>query len=229
MDSNLAAIRERMTYVYPHKALAQIPSKLAASAAAHGELVPQNTARSRPAFLSSGGLTPAERGTAMHTYMQFADHGACNDTAAEAARLVQRGFLTQAQADTLDHTRLAAFYNGELYRRMSVSPRVLREYHFTCRLSAAAIDPTLSADTEEFIVVQGIADCLVEENGKLVIVDYKTDRVKTLDALCVRYAPQLRMYARAATEILGIPVKEAVLYSIHLGQTVRVDIKDEKK
>ena len=51
-----------------------------------------------------------------------------------------------------------------------------------------------------------------------MIVDYKTDRVKDTAVLEERYAAQLRMYARAAAEVLGVPAEEAILYSIHLGR-----------
>ena len=97
-----------------------------------------------------------------------------------------------------------------------------REYAFTVPLSVAALDPALSALADETLIVQGIADCVFEENGELVIVDYKTDRVKDADTLRNRYQKQLEIYRQALQQTLSKPVKETVLYSLHLDDTVEV-------
>ncbi len=218
-----AIIRDHMAYTYPHGALARIPAKLAASEAAHGQQIPEHIAHSRPAFMSSGGLTPSERGTALHTFMQFVSYeAAAVNTETEAQRLVTAGFLTPEQAASLDHTRLSAFFHSPLYARIARSPRCLREYHFTCRRHASVIDPSLPTDTGEFLVIQGIADCLFEEDGKLVIVDYKTDRVNTLGELAERYRPQLEIYREAIGKALELPVNECLLYSFSLNGTIAV-------
>ena len=221
----VATIREHMAYVYPHNALARIPSKLAASESAHEQFSHAFIARSRPAFLSRSGLTPSERGTAMHAFMQFASYtAAAVSPAEEARRLVDEGFLTDEQAKSLDNQKLIAFFNSSLYKRMTQSPRFLREFHFTCRRSAADLDHSLSADINEFLVVQGIADCVFEENGKLVIVDYKTDRVSRAEELITRYRPQLEIYRTAIGTALKTPVSECWLYSFALGREIAVGI-----
>lgn len=209
------AIRERMAYRYPFEEMARTPAKLAASDTAHGDLQRRFVASARPAFTGSGGLSPAERGTAMHTFMQYADFArAATDIAGEAARLTARGFLTEEQSATLDRAKLARFFGDELYARMCRSPRCLREYPFT------ALYPVL--DGAEHTVIQGIADCVFEEDGALVIVDYKTDRVTTAEELIERYRAQLDVYRRALSAVFERPVRECVLYSFALGRTVTV-------
>ncbi len=66
------------------------------------------------------------------------------------------------------------------------------------------------------ILVQGIADCVFEENGELILVDYKTDRVKNENELLDRYKKQIAFYRMAIEKTLKKPVKEAVLYSFCL-------------
>ena len=73
-------------------------------------------------------------------------------------------------------------------------------------------------------MVQGIADCLFEENGRMVIVDYKTDRVQEAQELCDRYRQQLLWYAYALRQIRGAEVAECLLYSFALGETVSVPL-----
>ncbi len=215
-------LRERIAYRYPHRALAHIPSKLAASDTAHGTVNRQFVATSRPAFQCDDGITPTERGTAMHTFMQFAEYeSASRDLNSEIQRLLQSGFLTKQQAASLNRQKLSAFFAGSLYRRMCCSPCCRREFPFTALRSAASVDPT--ADPTEQLVIQGIADCVFEEEDGLVIVDYKTDRVRSAAELCGRYREQIAIYRQALSEILERPVKECLLYSFELNDTVVVE------
>ena len=215
-------LRERIAYVYPHEALARVPTKLAASTVSADPTRPELVAHARPSFLGSSGLTPAERGTAMHDFMQFADYARAEaDLEAEITRLSAHGYLTAAAAASLDRKALSAFFGSELYRRLQSAEQVLREYHFTFRETAAAYDPSIT-DAAETVVLQGMVDCAFIENGELVIVDYKTDRVKTPEPLVERYAAQLNIYAHALGTVLERPVKECQLYSFALGRSVRL-------
>ena len=72
------------------------------------------------------------------------------------------------------------------------------------------------------MLVQGIADCVFAEEDGLVLVDYKTDRVKTPEELADRYRSQLLFYKQALEQLLEQPVKEMILYSFALGETVEV-------
>ena len=77
------------------------------------------------------------------------------------------------------------------------------------------------------MLLQGVVDCLIEEGGALVVVDYKTDAVRTdeqLDERRALYAPQLRAYAAAMTRIFKKPVKECVLYFLSAGKEARVGL-----
>ncbi len=213
----------RISYQYGFAALGSVPVKMAASELAHREMNSTYVAVNRPAFLNEAGLTPAEKGTALHTFMQFADFAiAASDPEKEADRLYEQGFLSAAARGALDMARIRAFFAHPLYARMCQADTLWREYAFTVPLSVAALDPALSDMVEETLVVQGIADCVFEENGELVIVDYKTDRVKDADILRQRYQKQLEIYREALQQTLGKPVKETVLYALYLNDTVEI-------
>ncbi len=215
-------IRTNMAYVYPHGRLARVPTKLAASEITADSTRPDLVARARPSFFSQQGLTPAERGTAMHGFMQFADlASAAVSTEREAERLAAQGFLSAEQAASLDHKRLRAFFDSDLYRRIQTGERVWREYPFTFCESAATYDSAITDDGET-VVIQGIADCVFVEDGALVIVDYKTDRVKTAEELVDRYRAQVEIYARALSTVFGLPVRECLLYSFALGRAITI-------
>ncbi len=216
-------ILARMNYRYPHEALARVPVKLAASQTAGGTVERRFVATARPAAAS--GLTPAERGTAMHNFMLFADYpSAKQDAATEIDRLVRIGMLTQAQANVIDRKALTVFFASELYQRLSHSSQCLREFPFTALLPATLADSTL--DENEQVVIQGIADCVFYEDGELVIVDYKTDRVQTDAELLERYSHQLNIYRTSLRKALGIPVRECLLYSFALGRAITVPDPD---
>ena len=215
-------LAERMAYRYPYGALSAVPAKLAASALSHEAMRRSHIAAARPAFLQEAGLTPAQKGTALHTFMQFAEYSkAAEDPAAEAERLTAAGFLTARQQQALRLDKLRAFFAGALYARMAASPDCRREFHFTVEVPAGQVVP--GADLPgETVLVQGIADCVFREGDALVLVDYKTDRVKTGEELALRYRSQLQFYKQALEPILGLPVKEALLYSFSLEQAVPV-------
>ncbi len=219
-----AELRARAGYVYPYAALRGVPAKLAASQLSHERMSREYIAKAVPAFLQKESMTAAQRGTALHTFMQFADYArAAADIPAEVARLTAAGFLTPQQREVLPTDKLATFFASELYARMSASPDCRREFKFTVSVPADTVadEPTGLAD--ERVVVQGIADCVFREGDGLVLVDYKTDRVKTPQELIDRYRSQLQFYRQALEPIFGLPVTEAVLYSFHLDDVVKVE------
>lgn len=220
----LDALQQRLSWQYPHAALAQVPVKLAVSALAHRQQSDAFIATARPAFFSETQLSPTERGTALHQFMQYADYAAAaNDPAAEMRRLVRDGFLTAEQGAALPLSRLTAFFSGDLYARMARATRIWREYAFAVERPAATCVEGLSAEAAaEPILLQGIADCVFEEDGRLVIVDYKTDQVRTAEELAARYQTQLALYAEALTVILDRPVAARLLYSFALQTVVPV-------
>ena len=168
-------------------------------------------------------MTPAQKGTATHTFMQFADYAAAaQDVAAEAQRLTAAGFLTPRQAEVLDLERITAFFRSDLYRRMTAAQQVWREYHFAVTVPAGTLTDLPASMAQEAVLVQGIADCLFREGDRLILVDYKTDKVSTADELRDRYRSQMQFYRQALETIFGLPVGEMLLYSFALGETVEV-------
>ena len=219
-------IHRRLSFRYPYQALNGLAAKRSVS-----QLVKQQEDRqrddacqSRPAFLLQTGLTPAEQGTALHEFMQYAHYErAAADLTGERERLVCEGFLTREQADAIDMVRLSDFFQSALYRRMRASSRLEREVRFMVELPASELDASLPPwGAQEMVMVQGIADCVFEEGGGLIILDYKTDRVKDRRVLIDRYAPQLALYARALGETFALPVSQKLIYSFWLGESMEI-------
>ena len=61
-----------------------------------------------------------------------------------------------------------------------------------------------------------------EEDGELVVLDYKTDKVFCAEELVSRYHAQLEYYAQALERLTGKKVKEKIIYSFTLAQEIEV-------
>lgn len=72
----------------------------------------------------------------------------------------------------------------------------------------------------EKVILQGIIDAFIMEEEGIILVDYKTDRVKDGEELRNRYQKQIDLYSKALEQILGKKVKRRVLYSFSLGEEV---------
>ncbi len=220
----LSKIKSDIGYVYPFAALSDVLAKRGASTAFDKTVDREFFASERPAFLNKTSLTAAGRGTAMHSFMQFCDYEkAKTDLISEIARLKDKGFLSEIQANSLDIKKLERFFSSPLFERILKSEKVYREKKFIIGMSPCEFDESLPKKfAEEKVVVQGILDCAFEEDDEIVIVDYKTDRVTDSQVLKDRYCGQLEIYKRAVKECMGKNVKEALLYSFYLETTVQI-------
>ena len=217
-------VQARLDYSDPRSVLSSVPAKRAASDGSERGINREYFASSRPAFMSSGGLTPAQRGTATHKFMQFSNYAAARaGIESELACLVDGGFLSEDEGKAVNIGAAKRFFMSPLAERIFASDNVMREKKFAALFPAKFFYPELTGEAaEEKIVVQGIADCVFVEDGKLVIVDYKTDTGVDAEALLDRYSAQLEIYREALSQALGMPVKETLLYSFFMNSTVKV-------
>ena len=220
-DGIVRRIASNIEYSYPNSVLCGLPSKLTVT-----EIVREETNSdvllSRPTFMASQGMTGAQRGEALHKFMQFANYDKASISALdEIARLSNERFISREEANVIDSAKVEAFFDSELAKRILSSENVLREYKFMSRIRAAEYAKDIDeefADTE--ITIQGIADCIFEEEGELILLDYKTDYVKTEDELVKKYGRQLELYSKAIGDILEMNVKESIIYSFSLGREI---------
>lgn len=213
-ESTLEEIADKLSYKYDYLPLSNVTSKMTASSLDDSDTNFEYITSSKPAFMNKAEMTPAMRGTAMHTFMQFCNYNfAKDDLDEEIENLVSGGFITEEQGKSLDKKRLASFFNSSLAKRMFNSDKIYREIKVSTFLSANEI---YGIDFDDKILVQGIADCVFEESRQLVLVDYKTDRVKDENELLERYKKQLTFYKYAIEKTLKMPVKEVMLYSFYL-------------
>ena len=217
-------LEERMAYVYPYLSHTKIPVKLAVSSAAKKKHDVSYRFAARPSFIKGEKLTAAEKGNAMHKFMQFADYTAAKaDVKAEITRMYEKKYLSKVEVESLSAQKLKVFFDSGIADRIFASSKVWRELRFVAEFGQEELgDQIEGLDNESKVVLQGVADCVFMENECAVIVDYKTDHVKNGEELKEKYSAQLEFYKKILSNNLGIAVSECILYSFALSEEIKI-------
>ena len=196
--------------------------------------IPNRSRKVKPRFADtekSGDITGAELGNIYHKVFELLDfdrdYSSDDDINVFLETLVQNNKLTEDEIDAVDNEKIKAFVDDDLFGRMKSAyerNELYRERKFLLQVNGEQTKKIqkLKVDTEETTIVQGIIDACFIEDGKYVIVDYKTDNVDAADMLKEEYAEQLNQYEQAVKQISGKEVAEKIIYSVKLGEVVKV-------
>ena len=168
-------------------------------------------------------LTGAQWGTLMHEAMQWlplAQYTQASLTK-ELDALVTKGTFTEEERNLLSDTSLYKFFSSDLGKRLINAKRIERELPFSMLFEGKRVYDTL--EDGENLFLQGIIDTAFEEDGEWVLVDYKTDRVKSGEDLIKRYKIQMDLYKEALQRLTGMPVKASYIYSFRLHDAIIID------
>lgn len=225
-------LAENYAWVYPYKGAEEMPLKLTASGLMRGIDGPQNREplAERPLFLQEGGMTAAERGTACHRAMQLLNLTALDGLSGRMLIAAVRNqldafanehLISDEQLDAVSPTMLAHFLESETGLRLRAAKEIRREVRFNLMMPASeALTRAESGGETGEVLVQGTIDLCFLEDGKWVLVDYKTNRTDDLAAIKEHYALQLELYRKALEKITKIEVKEKILALIAQGVEV---------
>lgn len=248
---------ERFAFSYPDDHLARLPAKLSVSRLSPGVLDVYDTDGVAPdevreadveRLLHTFSRVPlfgsddeeilaAARGTATHEFLQFCrfEQAKTEGVAAELSYLVENAFISPDSKDLVRVDELTAFFKSDFYASLSRAKEIHRETRFHIFLPAALFtkdEAFAKRLAGENLAVQGVIDLFYyDENGRLILCDYKTDRLsprelenKALAAkkLGDRHREQLSYYARALTEICGRAPDKILIYSLPLGEALEI-------
>ena len=184
-----------------------------------------------PQFLQDEeALTGASRGSAYHKLLELLDFSKEYDeqTLAEVIwGLCDEGFLSKEMAEcirTKDILRFLETDAGKRMHRAAVLGKLHKEQPFVFGVNAREMYPEALA--EELVLIQGIIDVYFEEDGELVVLDYKTDRVLKGEELVEKYQEQLHLYGRALEQMTLKTVKEKIIYSFTLAEEIKISTQD---
>jgi ATP-dependent helicase/nuclease subunit A len=154
--------------------------------------------------------------------MDFSKGGSKEEIQGEVDRLCAQGFITKREAQAVDVYAVRRLFASALGKRMLSCKSIMREFKFSLLCDAGEIYGTAEG---EQLLLQGVVDCCLDEGDGLVIIDYKTDRVRTEEEIAQRgklYRGQLISYAKAMERIHGKRVKQCLLYFISAGKTLEI-------
>lgn len=245
---------KNLNYEYPYLHIANLPAKLSVSKLSPSvldrssdteEADPESVEIKLPSIILPSFMAEEEKpsgaakGTATHTFMQFAnfENVINNGVEAELHRLIDERFMDRSMEKLVNVKQIGAFFRSDLYMSLCKAKKVYREKRFNILLSAK----DFTADEEyarliesEKLLVQGVIDLFFEdENGNLILCDYKTDFLspeeiadKSLAAkkLSSAHSRQLSYYAAALYEIFGKRPDKVLIYSLPLGDAVEIEV-----
>ena len=234
---DLTVQRELLTWRYPAPEGANIPSKLTATQIKGrtldleiGQDAPAEEQREerpiyRPDFVTEErGLTPAQRGTALHLVMEHLDlSGDLSESGirAQIEEMVDRGLLTRQQKAVIPVNQIAEFYKSDVGQRLARAKTCQREFKFSILTDASDYYPGVEG---EQLLLQGVVDAWFEDEEGVTVLDFKSDRIQPGEEplRAEQYRPQLTAYGKALKRILGKEKLTMVLWFFKTGRAVEL-------
>lgn len=221
-------IQKRLSYIYPFDKSCTLPSNITVteikrlfSEENDGYNIYSQNIIKKPKFIEKESLSAAKKGTVMHFVMQKIDFSAIkeeNDIKNQIVSFVQKEFITEEEAKSIDVNKILAFVNSDIGMKMKKAKSVEREFSFKIPIKLREL---FDVDIDDEIVLQGAIDAYFEnENGDIVIVDYKTDKVKSKEEIKKRYEVQLKYYKYALEKILSKKVSDTIIYLFDTGEII---------
>ncbi|MBU9711506.1 helicase-exonuclease AddAB subunit AddA [Evansella tamaricis] len=179
----------------------------------------------RPKFLQEKSLSATEMGTVMHAVMQhlpLTEQPTEEIIEKQVKLMVEKELLTKEQGEVVDVEKIARFFTTNIGKRMLTAKKIEREIPFSLGISASQAYSSWNGDEENTVIIQGVIDCVYEDaDGKLVLLDYKTDKIEGRfpggfeegkEVLKERYSVQLSLYLQALESIWKETIDEAHLF-----------------
>ncbi len=244
IDVELAQkLQQRLAFQYPHTYLEGLMVKTTVSELKKeayeealepvAELFSQEREPYIPAFMrEEETVLGTQYGTAVHKTMElfsfseeYAEDGDyVNQIRTEIESWITQGRVTQQDISCVSPYKIADFLKSSLAKQMIQAKKrngLFKEQPFVLGISADKLNPKFPQ--EETVLIQGVIDAFYyDENGDIVLLDYKTDKVEKAEELVARYKAQLDYYQEALEQITGKKVVKRYIYSFKLNEEIEV-------
>ncbi|HCC06956.1 MAG TPA: helicase-exonuclease AddAB subunit AddA [Clostridiales bacterium] len=161
-----------------------------------------------------------QKGIIVHKVLKHLDYKKVLSIAGlddELNSLINNNIVSNEDIKNIEKHVIYKFLLSHLANRMRKAGKLYRETPFVLEKS---INDLYNEEADEKVFIQGIIDCYFEEDGEIVLVDYKSDYTDDDTGECIKekYTEQLNIYEEALRGILGKNVKEKIIYSLHLNK-----------
>lgn len=231
---NIDEIKEKLNFKYPNIVSTILPAKSTVSKikemtnnevsfeAIENKQI--GLANIIPKFLSEDEkISSSEKGTVLHLLLQkinLREDYNLGKLEQLKLELIKNNIISEKQGSSINLNRILEFLKTDFAKRIKKAKKIEKEKMFCTKVLAKEI---FKEATEETILVQGIMDLFfIDENNKLILVDYKTDYVEKgkEETLVQKYKKQLDIYAKALAEALEKNVDEVYIYSLYLNKEI---------
>lgn len=222
-DENYQHVEEVLNWKYPYEYSTVLPTKISISEIkrlqnqidAENNFGKEKELIEKPTFMCERKEDGASYGTIMHSLVQKLDFNSVNiDEIVDNANI-------EKHLINIYKNNLKTFAQSDLFKRIREADVVKREISFNLNVPIKDIY-NMENEVDDKIMLQGIIDLYFVENNKIVLVDYKTDNLNDEKEFVRKYSTQLNYYKLALEKITGMEVKESIIYSFKLKNTIKV-------
>ena len=236
-------VRNQIEYEYPNKLAIDIPTKSSVTKikqmkqkqlgvdfeSMENEVEQEkNITFEKPKFLQEEKetkITSAQKGTLIHLCLQKLnpkEEYSLEKIKSLIQNLEMNQIITEKESKAINPYKILQFTKSEIWNQLKNAKEYYQEKPFYINVPANQI---YDEDIKENILVQGIIDLyFVNENGQVVLVDYKTDYVENGNEieLVDKYKSQLNLYKQALENALGTKVDKVYIYSVYLDKEIEI-------
>ncbi len=238
-------LKDSLSWRYSFASSVSLPAKMTVTRLSHGadeflaDCADNNPSCQPPVFCDtntdnhlalSEKVNPAALGIATHMILSKIDlsakitHDFIEQTIADC---LNKSLVDRVVASAIDIDSILSFFDSEL-GSFATSPKntVRREWPFTMALDAEFCHSFISGDiacdkpsynSDDFVVIQGVVDLLIETPSGIFVIDFKTDKVAAsdVDERAENYRRQLALYSLAVGRSFGAGDVREYLYFLH--------------
>lgn len=221
-------IKEKLNFKYGYKQVKNVLTKTSVTNIKNMKLDLKEEAKTEykmPEFLKEDvGLTSAQKGSLIHLIMQKLDERVEYDKSKVmelVKNLREKNIISEKQEEVVDIEKVYNFTKSNIWKELKNAKEIQKEKPFYINIPVKEI---YDEDIDENILVQGIIDLYyITDKDKVVLVDYKTDKVKDETEFAEKYKEQLLLYKKALEKSLEKEVERVYIYSTYLSKEIELE------
>lgn len=244
-DYYKSEVEKRLNWEYEFKRAGSIPTNMSVSELKKSAMLEKEQSNAnnligeqplrKPKFLQERkGLSPAERGTALHNAMQHLSLSKVNtleEIKSQIVYFVTKEILTDEEAEAVNPYKILKFFKSPLGEKVlncykEGSSKVNREKPFYIEVPSCSVIDDLPVELyeNEMVRIQGVIDCFLDEEDGITLIDYKTDYIdsENREKVIEQYETQIYYYTMALERITGKKVKEKYLYLFYIDEAIKI-------